>query len=151
MNPSLDPSCSRSRLNSVRRGVTLIEVLAGLVLLGTVLSSSLIARGRFLRQAADAERQLTAARAADSLMAYWMSLPGQAVPVPARDRVEAFPGYTWRTRWMPNTRESKSLNVATARLEIFAPPPNDRTPLASVDFLQHVSPQASTPASGAPR
>src|SRR3954464_10234738 len=85
-----------------RAGVTLVEVLAGLVLLGTVLASVTIARGRFMRQWAQAEQRLTAVHAADALMARWMSGGPQAVPVPAQGQVDDLPGYVWRTRSVAN-------------------------------------------------
>src|SRR3954454_13523328 len=93
---------ARRRRGADRRGVTLIEVLAGLVLLGTVLASVLIARGRFVRQWAQAEQRLASVHAADAMIARWMSGGPQAVPVPAQGAVDDLPGYTWRTRWIPS-------------------------------------------------
>src|SRR3954463_11233756 len=96
-NPFSGPRAGARRV-AKRRGVTLVEVLAGLILMGTVLASVLIARGRFVRQWAQAEQRLAATRAADAMMSRWMSGPPQAVPVPAQGPVDGLAGYVWRTR-----------------------------------------------------
>ncbi len=54
-----------------RRGFTLIEVVAGLALLGTLLVSITLAKGRFTRQRAVADRQIQAIAATESLLAQW--------------------------------------------------------------------------------
>ena len=54
-----------------RRGMTLIEVVVGLVILGTLVASVAIARGRALRQYARADLQLRAARVADQMLSHW--------------------------------------------------------------------------------
>src|SRR5687768_4560564 len=90
-----------SRTSSrARRGATLIEVLAGLVLLGTILSSALVARGRFQRQWRAADDKLAAVRAADDLVSRWIALPPGAAPVPGEGVVSQGPDLTWRTTWL---------------------------------------------------
>src|SRR4051812_22492085 len=79
------------------RGTTLIEVLAGLVVLGTLLAAVAIARGRFLRQWADADRRIVVTQAADRLLAQWFSGPAPSVPVHGDGSLEALPGCEWRT------------------------------------------------------
>jgi prepilin-type N-terminal cleavage/methylation domain-containing protein len=147
MNERPNPSSTRRaarRRAAERRGVTLVEVLAGLVLLGTVLASVMIARGRFLRQWAQAEQRLAAVRAADGMVSRWMSAGPQAVPVPAQGPVDDLPNYAWRTRWVPN-RQADELSAGVARLEVFATRADsgfDRNaPVVSVDFLVHQFPR----------
>jgi len=135
--------------------VTLVEVLAGLLLLGTVLASALIARGRFLRQWAEADQRLAAARAADAMLATWLGAPASSLAVPAQGVVPDLQGYSWRTRWAPKTRDGDSLRVAVARLEIFGPrgaggEERSNQPLVSVEFLLHVTP-IPPPVQEAPR
>src|SRR5947207_9417863 len=89
-----------------RRGVTLVEVLAGLLLLATVLASALIARGRFLRQWAEADQRLAAAHAADAMLATWLGAPASSLVVPAQGAVPDLVGYSWRTRWAPKSRDA---------------------------------------------
>src|SRR5436309_3173648 len=117
---SKSPRRARRRIACTkRRAVTLVEVLAGLLLLGTVLASALIARGRFLRQWAEADQRLAASRAADAMLATWLGAPASSLAVPAQGTVPDLHGYSWRTRWAPHTRDADALRVAVARLEIF--------------------------------
>ena len=51
--------------------MTLVEVVAGLALLGSVLVALLLARAAYLRQWARADRQLQAVAAADELLTVW--------------------------------------------------------------------------------
>src|SRR5438477_12326371 len=80
------------------RGVTLIEALAGLVILGTLLVSITIARGRFIRQRALAEQKIAAAAAVDRMVAKWMAGSGAAIPVSAQGPLDGLANHTWRTR-----------------------------------------------------
>src|SRR5437763_958795 len=81
-----------------RPGVTLIEVLAGLVILGTLLVSIAAARGRFARQWVEADRKLSAVRAADKMLADWMSGAEQNIPVQSQGDLAGVPKCSWRTR-----------------------------------------------------
>jgi len=116
-----------------RSGATLIEVLAGLVVLGTVLSSVLIARGRFLRQWGDAQQKINAAHAADALLEKWMSGPAEMIPL-GEERLNA--DLRWRTQRVANTEAAK-LEANVVRLEILRQ--RDAKPLVSVEFLVHRS------------
>jgi hypothetical protein len=51
--------------------MTLIEVAAGLAILGTLMASLLVARSRYLRQWATAGRKQEAVIAADALLSAW--------------------------------------------------------------------------------
>src|SRR5437667_11221298 len=79
--------------------MTLIEVLAGLVVLGTVLASVTIARGRFMQQTARAQQKIQAARAVDEMISGWLSGPPDLIPVPAQGALEGTSRLTWQTRW----------------------------------------------------
>ena len=124
--------------------MTLIEIVAGLVILGTVLASLAIARGRFARQWSAADRKLAAVRALDALVTEWMNAPGDgAVPLNREGRVADSRGLLWRTRAFRDP-EARRLSAVIVRVEV-----TDRTesPLAAVDLLVHVSP-ATQPARG---
>src|SRR4051812_8008804 len=94
---------SRSRAaierRRARRAMTLIEVVGGLALLGTLLVGVLLAKAKFTRQAATADRKLQAVSAADELLVAWRQDP-LALP---RDGVGTVPGgggdrqLSWRT------------------------------------------------------
>src|SRR5438046_8637200 len=81
-----------------RRGTTLVEVIAALVILGTILAAMLIARGRFVRQDVQARRRIEATRARDTLVGGWMNGPASALPMQAPGSFPVAPDHTWSTR-----------------------------------------------------
>src|SRR5882672_678909 len=97
---------NRSRTSSPARAkaraATLIEALAGLVVLGTLLVSITIARGRFVRQRALAEQKIAAATAVDALVSKWMAGSGSAIPLSDAGPLYGLPSHTWRTRVIEN-------------------------------------------------
>src|SRR5881275_2570627 len=96
------------------RAATLIEALAGLVVLGTLLVSITIARGRFVRQRAQAEQRIAATAAVDALVSKWMAGNGAAIPLSAAGQLDGLPNHTWRT----NVIEKKpDLNASIIRLD----------------------------------
>ena len=136
MRRHFDP-CSISRR---RRGVTLIETLAGLVILGTLLVSVAIARGRFLRQIAEADRRLAAIRATDAMLATWMSGPAQNVPVGKEGVLDSTQSLIWRTREFRDPEASR-MSTIVVRLEVFdqSSSASNRAaaPVFAVEFLLH--------------
>jgi hypothetical protein len=119
--------------------MTLIEIVAGLVILGTILASLAIARGRFARQWADAERKLSATRALDALIATWMQEP--RVPVNRQGPLPQAPNLTWRTRAIRD-RDAATLSAGILRVEVLDHrlPDSEAHPVVSVDLLVHVAP-----------
>src|SRR5438477_11640215 len=132
-------SCSRWR-----RATTLIEVLAGLVVLGTVLTSVAVARGRFLRQWKEADDRLTAAHAVDELIGAWMSSGG--VPTPSAGSFTQLARVSWRTRYVQN-RPAEQLGAAVVRVEALSNRQVELRPIVSVDLLVHRTP-TTAPARG---
>lgn len=134
----MNERCGPSSTGSRPRGVTLIEIVAGLVILGTLLVSVSIARARFLRQWAEADRKLTAVRAADKLMARWMSGPPQNVPLAGEGPLEGAANFTWRTRIFRDPAAS-DLGALLVRLEVndLAAPAGRKQPGFAVEFLVH--------------
>jgi prepilin-type N-terminal cleavage/methylation domain-containing protein len=61
----------RSDLRGRRSGLTLLEVLAALAILATLLAGLLLAKGKAMHQLGLAERRLKAVAAADALMEQW--------------------------------------------------------------------------------
>src|SRR3954466_15939902 len=125
----------RQRLRTFSRarasGATLIETLAGLVVLGTLLVSITIARGRFIRQRAMAEQKLAAAAAVDAMMNKWMAGSGSAIPLSASGPLEGVPNLSWRTRVIENKPD---LAASIIRLEVANP--SNQTILI-IDLLRH--------------
>ncbi len=126
------------------RGATLIEVLAGLVVLGTVLSAVVIARGRFVRQWAVAEQRLDAVRAADGLIENWSSGGGWAVPMRGEGLIEE--RYLWRT--MPvGDENARKLNAVVVRLELYRRGVG-AGPVLAMELLSNANAQATTRPAG---
>ena len=116
-----------SRIDPKSRGVTIVEVLGALVLLGTVLVSILTAQGQFTRQLASAERRLEAVRAADHLLILWWQdrskLPRSGAGAVddagiVKRSSSASSGLTWRTTTLAN-HDYEKLGMEVIRLEIF--------------------------------
>lgn len=84
-------SCSR------RAGLTLIEVVAAVAILGVVLGGVMVAKARHSRQIAHARATMELVRAADDLLASWFIDPA-GVPVGRSGTREGDPTVVWKTR-----------------------------------------------------
>ena len=114
--------------------MTLVEVMAGLVVLGTLLAAVTVARGRFLRQWAEAERRIQATRAVDALLSEWLSGSPQAVPIHSQGPlVGGASNQVWRTQAMRDPAGSE-LGAIVVRLEVFDAA-NSRKSTLTVDFV----------------
>lgn len=80
-----------------RSGVTLIEVLAALALLGSLAVAMVLSRGRLVEQHRLAEKKLEAVQAADVLLAQWWAADEKHVPVGLSGRIDGKPGWLWET------------------------------------------------------
>jgi len=118
-----------------RSGLTLIEVVAGLALMATVLVGILEAGGRHVRQIKRARRQLAAATEADRLLT---GMIGNFEQLPDNNAgTECGDGLMWRTRLMENREARETMNIAIVRLEIFDPrQTKDQTPLVAIDVVK---------------
>jgi len=113
------------------------------VVLGTLLVSITIARGRFVRQRAQAEQKIAAANAVDALISRWMAGDGAAIPLSDAGPLDGLPNHTWHTRVI----ESKlDLSASVIRLEVTNRSSN--TPILTLDLLRHDD-RRSTKAVGA--
>src|SRR2546423_15614447 len=102
---------------AARRGTTLVEVIAALVILGTILAAVLIARGRFVRQDVQARRRIEAARALDALVHGWMNGPVSAVPMQATGTF-ADSTQTWTTRVIREP-SAEQIGARVLRVDVF--------------------------------
>ena len=127
-----------------RRGVTLVEIIAALALLGTLFVATVLARGRYVQQWQLAERRLTAVNMADQLLEQWWR------------NIDGFPraGYgrldeqmQWRTMTI-NREPLEGLASHIVRLEIFEQTgPGVQEVLSRVDVLlpeEEESPDTNT-------
>lgn len=99
-----------------RSGMTLVELLAALALVGTLLVMLTLAQSRIAAQCARAERRQAAVKLADQLLArWWCAAP--SVPVPAAGQVSGDPFLSWRTSYVGN-KVAHALQIRFVRLEI---------------------------------
>jgi len=101
-----------------RRGVTLIEALAGLVILGTLLTAVTVARSRANHQYVQAQQRLAASRALDAQLAAWFSGPTPAVPLNSQGTLVGAPHLRWRTTTRTDAVMT-TLHALVARVEVF--------------------------------
>ncbi|HEY7115770.1 MAG TPA: hypothetical protein VH475_04235 [Tepidisphaeraceae bacterium] len=128
--------------------MTLIEVVAGLVVLAVLVSSVTLARGRLMRQWAGAEKRLRAADAADRLLAGWLGSTADgadAIPVPARGPLEGVEGCIWQTDRLADPAAER-LGAILVRVDVF----DGRVRLLSVDVLKHIRGRAEPQQGGRP-
>src|SRR4051812_10899949 len=100
---------TRRARRRARSAMTLIEVVAGLVILGTILASLAIARGRFARQWAVADRKLEATKAVDAMIAGWMESNPPQVPLNREGVLPGVAKHVWRTRVLRDAGAEKVL------------------------------------------
>jgi Tfp pilus assembly protein PilV len=79
-----------------RLGLTLLEVVVALVLMGSVLVASLLAFSKHQRQVAVAQKRLQAVQVADQMVQQLSASP-TGIPVPASGAVLGHSGWVWRT------------------------------------------------------
>jgi len=111
-----------------RRGLTLIEVVAALALMATLLVAVLTIKAGLARRRAAADRQLRAVAAADGLLTAWWADP-PSFPVGRSGPVPTDPALAWSTRVLPNPPAAR-LGGRVVRLDI-----RDPAVVLSVDVL----------------
>ena len=126
--------------------MTLIETVAGLALLATVLSLVFTARSHVARQQVRADRRQAAVAAADALLAAWW----QDTATFPRSGGGAVPGradLVWRTAVVPNPA-AEALGSQAVRLEVTGagPSPAEPWPVVAVEVVLPVErPAAQVP------
>jgi hypothetical protein len=118
-----------------RCGITLVEVICGLGLAGTLLVSLILAHAAHARQIRQAHSKLDAVRALEDLRQRWTISevtfePGEWRTVPGH------PAFLYGITERPPQAGAVALGCRIHRLEIFAADaPRSARPLASVDLL----------------
>lgn len=116
------------------RGLTLVEVVAGLALLASLLVGCLTAYGRQTHQVRQARLRLTAVQVADALLAQWFQ-NSDSIPVDAQGSFEGPRQLFWSTRLIPD-EDATLLASQVLRLDIVAPLEQpDQVTILSVDIL----------------
>lgn len=115
------------------RAFTLVEVVASLMLLGTLLVGVLVAHRRHVAQIRTATRRLEAVAAADQLLESWRA-KGAWGPDSKSGRFAEASNLVWR--WSVSTPpELRPIYAAIGRLEVLDASRTDARPLASVEIL----------------
>jgi prepilin-type N-terminal cleavage/methylation domain-containing protein len=121
-------------------GMTLIEVLVALVILGTLLVCTIIARGRYLRQSALAQRKLAAVAALDAMLCDWRL---GSEPLPDAGVVPTDRRFSWQSRIIERN-DAQTIGAKVLSVQVFdltaqsADVTNDLqpdSPLVSVELL----------------
>ncbi len=131
----------RSSIRSRHRpGLTLVEVVAGLALMATLLVSVLVIKARLTHSMAAAEARSRAVTAANAMLTDWWATPA-TFPVGRSGVVPGYPGLNWQTRVVPNPAAERLVS-RIVRLDIAAAEPTTPTPaaLTSVDVLLPLEP-----------
>lgn len=116
------------------RGMTLVEVVAGLALLATVLAGLLVAKARLGRQVRVTESRRAAVGAADALLtAWWRDKP--RFPRNAAGEVPGHADLLWRTQTVASAQAARLCGQVT-RLDVFSAPLGaNQTPLVTIELL----------------
>ena len=116
-----------------RRGVTLVEVLAGLALLGTLVAGLLVADAAQGRQARRAEDRLAAVAALDELLEGW-DAGGPALPPAPSGPLGTGGRLAWSARRVRRAGADR-LGCVVVRVEARPAGAADARPLAAVELL----------------
>jgi len=119
---------------STARGLTLVEVVAGLVLLATLLASILVAFGSQAAQIRAARDRMAAIDMADRLLSEWTSQNA----IPAVGTQQSLPGtenWSWRVV-AKKSAELERTGVSSVCVQVFrSPQTGTERVLASVDVI----------------
>ena len=102
-------------------GLTLLEVVGAIAILGTVLVGLVVAKARHVRQLAEARRLSAAVRAADSLLAAWWTSP-EGVPDDESGAVGTDGSLVYATREVKSAAIER-LGARVVRVEVRAAAP----------------------------
>jgi hypothetical protein len=123
-------SCWR---NYREKAFTLVEVVASLMLLGTLLVGVLLAHRRHAQQIRSAAARLQAIKAADGLFSEWCE-QGSWGTAQSGGEFPGEPSLVWRWSVVPS-RELRHFGAAIGRLEVFSTGEDNQTPLAKVEVV----------------
>ena len=133
--PSSTSLAAATRRDGRRRGLTLVEVAAGLALMAGLLVAMLAIKSRAARQLSDADRHLRGVAAADRLLSQWWADP-TTFPIDRAGSVPDDPALTWQTTRVPADPALARVGLRVVRLQVIDPrtPPGGSPVLASVEL-----------------
>ena len=116
-----------------RGGVTLIETVAAVAILGSSLVSLVMASAKLTVQSRRAQDRIVACEIADNQLRNWWQDP-KKLPRNASGQVPEYEGWTWRTRETEN-KQADDLRGRAVVLEIRSPAAKDSDPSVSVEII----------------
>jgi hypothetical protein len=116
-------------------GITLVEALAGSLLLGTLLVSILVAKGQLMVQARRADDCLAACQVMDELVESWWPTLSD-MPRQGSGEVDGHAGWKWQTRLVA-CEEADVLSAEVVAIEVT--PPGRAAPAARLEILVPLS------------
>jgi hypothetical protein len=123
--------------NYREKAFTLVEVVASLMLLGTLLVGVLLAHRRHAQQIGSAAARLQAIKAADGLFSEWCE-QGSWGTARSAGQFPGEPNLVWRWSVVPS-RGLRNFGAAIGRLEVFRAGEDYETPLATVEVVTTAS------------
>lgn len=122
---------SRTSCRSCASGLTLIEAVAGMALLGTLLVGMLVAAGQIRAQSVRSAERMRACQVADELLAGWWQ-DRDGLPRQSEGAVAGNPGWLWKTMPVRNG-QAERLGGEVVALEIIGD--RDGPPLLRIELL----------------
>ena len=114
-------------------GVSLVEAVAGTVLLATLLVSILATQGRLkVRSRAVAQRAQAAEVIDELLRGWWEDLP--SLPRGGEGEAPGRPGWRWQTRTLERD-DAAAVGGQVVQIDVFAPQWADASPTGRIEIL----------------
>ena len=115
-------------------GTTLIEAVAGVVILGTILVMIVMAKTQLDKKSLQAQGRLQACRVMDDLLDRWWSDDLAKFPRNGAGDVPDWNGWKWQTRAVTRA-DAKAVHAEVVVVDVFAPGFRDMTPGATVELM----------------
>ena len=113
--------------------MSLIEAVAGTVLLASLLVSVLAARDRLMVRSRVVAQRAQAAEVIDELLRdWWQDLPG--LPRGGEGEVPGRPGWRWRTATLER-EDAAAVGGQVVQVDVFAPQWSDTSPTGRIEVL----------------
>ena len=143
-------STKRHNFSKRSRGLTLIEVMAGLAIMGSLAVGLVLSRGKLLEQQQRALQTKQAVQLAGTLLNQWHQDSWAMLPLDTTGDFDDLPHWHWETQTIDSPQLTE-FNTQKVRLTIYAPPNpasnNLPQPATTIEILTPIpEPGDGTPA-----